>query len=196
NHGSQTSNRFSNTSAWRWTITPSITNEARFGLTGGTTKFFGEVTPDQFSNQGFASLNINSPGFGVNTATATRAPELRNAPVKQFQDNLTWVKDKHTFNFGGSFTRLNLWITDATVVPQVNFGVNSTLEATSPSFTAFAALQPTVSQQANAANMWGTLVGRMTSLARYVGLSETTGSYTPQGFFTSRTQQSEWGIFG
>jgi len=196
NHGSQTSNRFSNTSAWRWTITPSITNEARFGLTGGTTKFFGEVTPDQFSNQGFASLNINSPGFGVNTATATRAPELRNAPVKQFQDNLTWVKDKHTFNFGGSFTRLNLWITDATVVPQVNFGVNSTLEATSPSFTAFAALQPTVSQQANAANMWGTLVGRMTSLARYVGLSETTGNYTPQGFFTSRTQQSEWGIFG
>ncbi|HYW71066.1 MAG TPA: carboxypeptidase-like regulatory domain-containing protein, partial [Pyrinomonadaceae bacterium] len=100
NHGSQTSNRFSNTSAWRWTITPNITNEARFGLTGGTTKFFGEVTPDQFANQGFASLNINSPGFGVNTATATRAPELRNAPVKQFQDNLTWVKDKHTFNFG------------------------------------------------------------------------------------------------
>jgi len=196
NHGSQTSNRFSNTSAWRWTITPNITNEARFGLTGGTTKFFGEVTPDQFANQGFASLNINSPGFGVNTATATRAPELRNAPVKQFQDNLTWVKDKHTFNFGGSFTRLNLWITDATVVPQVNFGVSSTLAGDASAFAAFAPLQATVSQQANAANMWATLVGRMSSLARYVGLSETTGNYTPQGFFTSRAQQSEWGIFG
>ena len=196
NHGSQTSNRFSNTSAWRWTITPNITNEARFGLTGGTTKFFGEVTPAQFANQGFTSLNINSPGFGVNNATATRAPELRNAPVKQFQDTLTWVHGNHAFNFGTSFTRLNLWITDANVVPVVNFGVNGTAEQNSPSFTAFAALQPTVSQQANAANLWATLVGRMSQITRQMALSETTGNYTPQGFFTSRGQQTEYGIFG
>ncbi|HEX3143281.1 MAG TPA: carboxypeptidase-like regulatory domain-containing protein [Pyrinomonadaceae bacterium] len=196
NHGSQTSNRFSNTSAWRWTITPNITNEARFGLTGGTTKFFGEVTPEQFSNQGFASLNINSPGFGVNTATATRAPELRNAPVKQFQDNLSWVHGKHAFNLGASFTRLNLWITDSNVVPTVNFGVSSSLEATSPAFTAFAGLAPGVNQQANAANMWATLVGRIASLGRQVALSETSGNYVPQGFFTSRGQQTEYGIFG
>jgi hypothetical protein len=196
NHGSQTSNRFSNTSAWRWTITPNITNEARFGVTGGTTKFFGEVTPAQFANQGFASLNINSPGFGVNTATATRAPELRNAPVKQFQDTLSWVHGNHSFNFGTSFTRLNLWITDSTVVPSVNFGVSSTLAGDATTFAAFSSLAATVSQQGNAANMWATLVGRMSSLGRYVGLSETTGNYTPQGFYTSRGQQTEYGIFG
>ena len=36
NFGSQDSNRFSNTTAWRWTINNNLVNEARFGLTGGT----------------------------------------------------------------------------------------------------------------------------------------------------------------
>ncbi|HYW69705.1 MAG TPA: TonB-dependent receptor, partial [Pyrinomonadaceae bacterium] len=195
NHGSQTSNRFSNTSAWRWTITPNLVNEARFGLTGGTTKFFGEVTPAQFANQGFASLNLNSSGLGVNTATATRAPELRNAPVKQFNDNLSWVHGNHAFNFGTSFTRLNLWITDSTVVPSVNFGISSTLAGDATAFNAFSSLNATVGQQANAAAFYATMVGRMSSLGRYIGLSETTGNYTPQGFYTSRAQQTEYGIY-
>ena len=195
NHGSQTSNRFSNTSAWRWNITPNLVNEARFGLTGGTTKFFGEVTPQQFANQGFASLNLNSSGVGVNTATATRAPELRNAPVKQFNENLSWVHGNHAFNFGGSFTRLNLWITDATVVPSVNFGISSTLAGDATAFNAFSSLNATVGQQANAAAFYATLAGRMSSLGRYVGLSETDGKYTPQGFFTSRAQQTEFGLY-
>jgi hypothetical protein len=195
NHGSQTSNRFSNTSAWRWTITPNIVNEARFGLTGGTVKFFGEVTPDQFANQGFTRINLNSSGQGTNSATATAGPELRNAPVKQFNDNLSWIHGKHAFQFGTSFTRLNLWITDATVVPAVNFGISSTLAADQTAFNAFSSLNATVGQQANAAAFYAQMAGRMSSLTRYVGLSETTGNYTPQGFFTSRAQQSEYGLY-
>src|SRR5262249_36310624 len=94
NHGSQQSNRFSNTSAWRWNIKPNIINEARFGLTGGTVFFFSEVTPEQFGNQGGVALNINSPGFtnpAITNATVTTGPERRNSPVKQFNDNLNWV---------------------------------------------------------------------------------------------------------
>ncbi len=195
NHAAQTSNRFSNTSAWRWTLSPNLTNEARFGLVGGTSFFFAEVTPAQFENQGFTSLNINSPGFGVNTATATRAPERRNSPVKQFTDNVNWVHGNHSFNFGTSFTRINLWIVDQTVVPQVNFGVSSTLAGDATAFNAFASLQPTVSQQANAANFYAMLTGRISSIARYAGLSEDTNKYTVQGQFTSRAQQQEYGIY-
>ncbi|HEX3084728.1 MAG TPA: TonB-dependent receptor, partial [Pyrinomonadaceae bacterium] len=195
NHGSQTSNRFSNTSAWRWTLTPNLVNEARFGLTGGTVKFFGEVTPAQFVNQGGVRINLNSSGQGTNSATATAGPELRNAPVKQFSDNLSWVHGNHALNFGGSFTRLNLWITDATVVPAVNFGISSTLAGDATAFGAFSSLNATVGQQVNAAAFYAQMVGRMSSTTRYVGLSETTGKYTPQGFFTSRAQQSEYGLY-
>lgn len=195
NHGSQISNRFSNTSAWRWNVKPNVVNEARFGLTGGTVKFFGEVTPAQFVNQGGASLNLNSSGQGVNTATATRTQELRNAPIKQFSDNLSWVHGDHSFNFGTSVTRLNLWITDALVVPVVNFGISGTLAGDTAAFNAFSSLNDTVGQQANAAAFYATLAGRMSSLTRYVGLSETTNNYTPQGFFTSRAQQTEFGLY-
>jgi len=195
NHAAQTSNRFSNTSAWRWTLTPNLTNEARFGLVGGTSFFFAEVTPAQFANQGFASLNLNSPGFGVNTATATRSPERRNSPVKQFTDNVNWVHGNHSFNFDTSFTRVNLWIVDSTVVPQVNFGVSSTLTGDAAAFAAFSSLQPTVSQQANAANFYAMLAGRISSIARYAGLSEVSNKYTVQGDFTSRAQQTEYGIY-
>jgi hypothetical protein len=196
NHGSQDSNRFSDTVAWRWTLTPNMVNEARFGLTGGTTLFFPEVSPEQFANQGGVSLNINSPGFGVNTATATRAPERRNSPVKEFTDSLSWVHGKHSWNFGMSMTRINLWIQDLNVVPTVNFGVSSTLTPDKPAFDAFAGLAP-VSQQGNAANLWATLVGRISSVSGVFGaLSENTGKYTYLGDVVSRAQQTEYGVFG
>ncbi len=195
NHGAQTSNRFSNTSAWRWTITPNLVNEARFGLTGGTAKFFGDVTNAQFVNQGGVALNLNSPGFGASNATVTTGPELRNAPVKQFNDNLSWVHGNHAFNFGGSFTRLNLWITDAVIVPTVNFGISSTLAGDTAAYNAFLPLNATVAQQGNAANLYALLTGRISSLTRQTTLSETTGKYTPQGFYTSRAQQTEYGLY-
>ena len=195
NHAAQTSNRFSNTSAWRWNIKQNIINEARFGLTGGTTFFFAEVTPDQFVNQGGVSLNINSPGFGVNTATATRAPERRNSPVKQFNDNLNWVTGNHSLNFGFSYTDVHLWIVDQTVVPQVNFGISSTLTGDAAAYAAFLPLNATVAQQGNAANFYATLAGRISSIARYAGLSEDTNKYTVQGQYTSRAQQTEYGFY-
>src|SRR5213078_479818 len=154
---------------------------------------------------GGVALNINSPGFGTTNATVTTGPERRNSPVKQFNDNLNWVHGNHSFNFGMSMTRINLWIVDATVVPTVNFGISSTLEACKPSdppsctqtaFNAFASLNDTVSQQGNAAAFYATLVGRISSITRQAALSEVTNKYTLQGDFTSRGQQTEYGIYG
>src|SRR5882672_101618 len=56
NHGSQTSIRFSDSMAWRWTVSNNIVNEARYGIVGGTVLFFGEVGANQFTNQGGYSL--------------------------------------------------------------------------------------------------------------------------------------------
>src|SRR5207244_13280111 len=41
NHGSQTSIRFSDSMAWRWTVSDQIVNEAQYGIVGGTMLFFG-----------------------------------------------------------------------------------------------------------------------------------------------------------
>jgi Carboxypeptidase regulatory-like domain len=195
NHGAQTSNRFSNSSGWRWTITPNIVNEARFGLTGGTSSFFGDVTAGQFTNQGGVALNLNG-ALGITNATVTTAPSRRNTPVKQFTDNLNWVTGNHSVNFGVSGTRVSQWSTSSTVVPTVGFGISSTLAPDAAAFNAFASLNATVAQQGNAATFYAGLVGRISSITRVAALSETTNKYTLQGDVVSRAQQTEYGVYG
>ena len=192
NFGSQDSNRFSNTTAWRWTINNNIVNEARVGLTGGTVLFFPEVNPGQFSNQGGVSLAISAAG--VTNATATTGPQRRNTPVKQFTDNVNWVRGNHSINFGGSFTRVNFWQQLVTVVPTVNFGISSTLAGDSTAWNAFGSLAGP-NQQGNAAALYSTLAGRISSITRNARLSEDTNKYTLQGDLISRAQQSEYGLY-
>ncbi|HEU4710647.1 MAG TPA: carboxypeptidase-like regulatory domain-containing protein [Pyrinomonadaceae bacterium] len=192
NFGSQDSNRFSNSTAWRWTITNNIVNEARFGLLGGTTLFFPQVNPGQFENQGGVALAISAAG--VTNATATTGPQRRNTPVKQFTDTLSWVKGNHSLNMGASFTRINFWQQLITVVPTVNFGISSTLTADRPAWDAFGSLAG-VNQQAGAAALYSTLAGRISSITRNARLSEDTNRYTLQGDLISRAQQSEYGLF-
>ena len=193
NFGSQDSNRFSNSTAWRWTISNNVVNEARFGLLGGTTLFFPQVNPGQFENQGGVSLAISAAG--VTNATATTGPQRRNTPVKQFTDTLNWVKGNHSLNMGASVTRVNFWQQLVTVVPTVNFGISGTLTGDQTAFNAFSSLAGGVNQQANAAALYSTLAGRISSITRNARLNEDTNNYTLQGDLISRAQQSEYGLF-
>src|SRR5688572_25120670 len=125
NFGSQDSNRFSNSTAWRWTLSQNIVNEARFGLTGGTSLFRPQVNSSQFENQGGVSLGINAAG--ITTATASSTISRRNSPVKQFSDTLSWINGNHSLTFGSTVTRINHWSQNQTVVPTVGFVISGTL---------------------------------------------------------------------
>src|SRR5262249_48813334 len=103
NHGSQQSVRFSNSTAWRWTISNNLVNEAREGIVGGTVLFFSEVNAGQFSNQtvngqpiNLSLANFSSGGLALTSATNTTAPSRRNSPVNEFADNLNWIKGQHS----------------------------------------------------------------------------------------------------
>jgi hypothetical protein len=194
NFGSQDSNRFSNSTAWRWTISQNLVNEARFGLTGGTTLFFPQVNEGQFDNQGGVSLGIGGPG--ISTATVVTAPSRRNSPVKQFSDNLNWIKGNHSFTFGSTVTRVNYWAQNKTVVPTVGFGISSTLAGDATAFGAFSSLAPTVNQQGAAATLYATLVGRINAITANVRLNEDTGKYEYLGSLITRAQLTEYGFFG
>ena len=194
NFGSQDSNRFSNATGWRWTISQNLVNEARFGLTGGSTLFFPQVNSSQFGNQGGVSLGINAAG--ISTATVVTAPSRRNSPVKQFTDTLNWIKGNHSFQFGTTVTRVNYWAQNQTVVPTVGFGISSTLAGDSAAFAAFSSLQPTVSQQGAAAALYSTLVGRISAITANARLNEETGKYEYLGPLITRAQLTEYGFFG
>lgn len=196
NTGSQGSSRFSNVTALRSTLTPTIVNEARFGLTGGTILFFPEISAAQFANQGGYNLVIND-ALGISNATASAAPSRRNAPVRQFTDTLSWSKGVHSFNFGGSFTHINFWSSAQTVVPQIRFGVL----ADDPANSAFAgcetcnfpgAADPVLNQ---ARGLFALLTGRVTAVNANAVLSELNNQYTYLGQNVQRGSQREFGFF-
>src|SRR5262249_5355830 len=139
--------------------------------------FFGEVAPSQFANQGGYDLQIsafNSGGGALQNATVTRAPSRRNSPVREFSDNLSWIKGSHSFNFGATAPRIGLWKQAFTVVPQVSFAISPTLD-TAPR-TAFNSLPAT--QVNNAAQLYNILAGRVSAFNGNARLSEDANKYT------------------
>jgi hypothetical protein len=202
NHGAQASNRFSNTTTHRWTVTQNIVNEATFGVTGGTVVFFPEINTGQFTNQNGVNLNNGFAAAGITGVTVQTAPQRRNSPVKQFSDNLTWVKGAHTATFGGSFTRIGLFsqIATAGIVPSVTFGLGpSTGSNTDPAQAVFQVGNnfPGASQtQVNAAaGIYAFLTGRTTSVTNTLVRNEVSGSLAPFGDLIQRAHQQEFGIF-
>jgi hypothetical protein len=196
NKASQISNRFSNVTALRSTLSPTIVNEARFGLTGGTVLFFPEVNQGQFTGtvanqQGF---NLGIGAAGITSATVNNGPSRRNAPVKYFTDTVSWTKGAHSMSFGGSFTKVNYWAVAQTIVPAISFGLDSTDPANamfvSGNFPGSAAADIT-----RAAAIYATLTGHITAINANARLSEVDGKYTYLGPQTERAKQTEWGVF-
>ncbi|MFN7931558.1 MAG: carboxypeptidase-like regulatory domain-containing protein, partial [Blastocatellia bacterium] len=128
--GGQNSNRFSNATALRSTLTSSLVNEARFGVQSGTSLFRGDSdnsSPAGFANQngfsfganpgtypnisttalGFQSAFPTATGFNIANPVASRSSSRRNSPVYQFTDNVSYLRGNHSLSFGGTFSQLN-----------------------------------------------------------------------------------------
>jgi hypothetical protein len=204
NFGTQASKRFSNVTAWRTTIKSNLINEARFGLTGGTVLFFANVNSGQFQNQGGYSLGISAAG--VSNATVVTGPSRRNAPVKQFTDTLTWVKGNHSFNFGGSYSRIGFWGQSlGPVVQTIGFGIRTDDPLFRPLFDntnpvvccgATSFFPGGASVVGTAAGIYATLTGRLTSVGGNYYRDENSGAYTYNTSLIQRAQQQEIGFFG
>ncbi len=196
-HGSQTSWRFSDSLALRSTLTSRLVNEARFGLTGGTSLFFGDVSPAGFSDpaanmDGYA-LSMSSAG--ITNAYNTNAPSRRNSPTKMFNDNLTWTKGSHNINLGFNFTQINLWSEAYTyLVPPVTLAMDSTDPANSM-FTAANFPGASSSDQSRAAAIYSVLTGRVTGISGRGVLNEDSGKYAYNGAATERARQREMGMY-
>ena len=202
NHGSQASNRFSNSTALVSKLTNSITNEARFALVGGTVVFFPEISPAQFANQGGFSLGINAAS-GITTATASRGPQRRNSPVKTFTDNLSWGKGNHSITIGGDASKYYLFsqFLPGNLLRAVTFGIDTATLGGDPANVMFNATNAPINfpgasstQLGNARGNYATLIGRVTALDGSA-VSDESGNYTLDGNVTERAHMKEGGLF-
>jgi len=205
NTGSQTSQRWSNTTALRSTLTPTLVNEARFGMLGGISLFLGEVSPAQFANQGGFDLNLNDLGITDATALEPNAGILRfgrffgntsnrrNSPSFNFADTLTWVKGTHTFNFGGNYNLIKSFQQDNNqIVPSINFGIAED-DPTEPLFTAANFPGASAADVDVAKQLYATLTGRVTAVDRFAFLND--GKYTLLGEQITRFRQPQYAFF-
>jgi hypothetical protein len=196
NYASQISNRFSNVTALRSTLTPTIVNEVRFGLTGGTVKFFPEVGMEDFTGsvanqQGF---NLGIGAAGITSATVSTAPSKRNAPVWTISDTLSWTKGAHSMSFGGTWSQISLWSVAGTIIPSISFGIDTTDPAiamfTGANFPGAAAADITRAQ-----NIYAVLTGHITAINATARLNEDSQKYQYLGQSTERTKITEYGLF-
>jgi len=203
NFGGQTSHRFSESLTLRSTLSPALVNEARFGFIGGGGYVFrGEINPGQFTNQAGFSLGgapgANSTGIaaamGINGPTSSTTTIRRNAPVMDFSDTLTWTRGAHSLSFGGQYTQIKLWLENQTVVPTINFGVNSNESANGMfNMTNFPGASGADIDRAR--NMYAALTGRIIAINANAGLDERTGQYKHLGPRVQRGRQREFGVF-
>jgi hypothetical protein len=177
--------KFSGVTALRSTITNNLTSELRFGITGGNSLFREQITPALFSQWGgyapLMSLPASTTAY-LTTPYNGSTNSRRNSPVKQFNANLTWVKNAHLVNFGGGFTQINLYQrgTGTQTVPTMRFVVANG----DPINTGTTALFDTVNfpgstpaQRNEAAALYSALTGRVGNIGRSISLNEQTLKY-------------------
>ncbi len=198
NFGTQLSNRFTDSIALRSTLTSTLVNEARFGLTGGTVLFNPNINAGNFTgplaNQ--AGLNIGiSTALGITNAARRSDSSRRNAPIWSFTDTLTWTRGAHNITFGGSLTQVNLFSVSQNAVPSVTLGVDTNDPANSL-FTTTNFPGASNTDLTNARNLYAVLTGRITAITANALLDEKTGQYVYLGPNVQRAREREFGFFG
>jgi hypothetical protein len=186
--------RKSATVALRSSFSQNIVNEARYAQSGGTTDFFGTITPSDFDfSRGFF-LDIGTPAAITNPYNNNFAQQ-RSTPTYDFTDNVTWLAGKHTINFGGQYKLIRTLQTNLNrVVPTISFGINSTEGTAFTMFNATTMPGSTTAQQAEARNLYAALIGRISGYASNAYLDES-GRYVENGPLTQRFAQKTYGLY-
>lgn len=195
----QYSNRYSLSSALQWTITPTVTNEVRFGLQGAPVQFFPESDSSIYpaNLRLLFPLTISSlhtrPGL---PGTTISLPSSRNAPLYSFQDNLSTLRGKHTFSFGGGYTLLTS--VDNSFgnagIPNVNFGV----VGTDPVANVISATNlPGISNTdlGNARALYALLTGRISTISGSRNVSDISKNYAQGEALIQRTRAAGFSLY-
>lgn len=192
NFGSQGSTRWSSSTSVRSSFTNNLINEFRVTFAGGQSNFFPEITTASFANQGGFSLNIAQAG--VTNATIRNSTQVRESPTGDISDAMTLLWGAHSISFGGQYKRVKLLDNNfPAVVPAYGFGV----DATDPALAMFSVANfpgATAAQLTEAANLYATLTGRITT-ATYTAYLTDDGTYKTLVPQFRKLRQDTFGAF-
>jgi Carboxypeptidase regulatory-like domain len=207
NQGQQPADRYTGAFAVRSTLTSNLVNEARTGLSGGPSRFnplasvkdfLGPVAYQAGFDLGGRVLNTGSTGValaaGITGAAAVTQPLRRNPLYREINDTLTWIHGAHSLTFGVQYIWTTLTLNQQTLVPSINFGVDTNDPANSM-FNAANFPGASSSDIANAKGIYSVLTGRVIAINGDARLDEKTGKYVYLGNGVERSRQKEIGFF-
>jgi hypothetical protein len=195
NFGTQTGPRFQFSTALRSTITPRLVNEARVGITGGSTLWYANVNKDMFTWMDGFIWNLS----GVSNPYVVRQTQRRSTPTENIDDTMSWTKGAHSISFGGSWSNIGSFFYNQLYVPSIGFGLDNTNDPARILFDAtngptnFPGASST--QISAAGNIYASLTGRITSINGAAYLNESSLKYTYMGSTIRRSHQREAAFF-
>ncbi len=184
------------TNAVDWTIAPNLLNSASFGIQSNGEYFYQGTDYSQWAPYGNRNIDL---GSAITSVVPSETPYVRNNPVFQFRDNLSWLKGKHSISFGATWLHSSFWESSYGApggggIPTYTLGVSAS-DPIASLFTSanFPAIRS--ADIANAEQLYAVVTGRVSGISSGYNINETTKQYTPFTPVTQRFAYTTSGIY-
>ncbi|MFB3853915.1 MAG: carboxypeptidase regulatory-like domain-containing protein [Vicinamibacterales bacterium] len=168
----------------RSTLSPTMVNELRGGLTAfyGYSRFgaMSSNGPQTFEDQGGYAIDFDQ-NIGLTNWYTQLTPSWRRAPTYSLDDTVTWQRGRHSMSFGGSLLVSTAAEYAQQMVPGINLGFNNNQDPAIPLFTTTYFPGASSAQLSDARDLYALLTGRVYSVTGQAALDPKTNKYVAFG---------------
>jgi hypothetical protein len=168
--------------SWRWTASPTLTNEVRGGFMRADTAFV--VSND------YPKFLLSATNLLFSNPVNTYLNQGRKVATYSIQDNATWMKGRHEFSFGFQSQLLRAApYNDAGIVPTYTLGISGA-NTTGLTTTDLPGIRSSDLTTAN--NLYANLAGIVSTAAQTFNVTSTTSGFVPGATNLRQLNNSTW----
>jgi hypothetical protein len=166
--------------ALRSTLTNTLVNEARLGVTRGERLFFGQPHssgPETFADTNGYAIDLDG-AIGLTNWHTSATLNSRSAYQYTIDDTLTWQKGTHSVTFGGGAFLGRAWDDSQQQVPTINLSFDTSNDPAASIFSTANFPGASGNQLSDARDLYALLTGRVSSIGGVAALDAATNTYS------------------
>jgi hypothetical protein len=177
-----------------WSIRPSMLNSFKLGVQSSVSINNLRNSIDQWAPQNYKRITF---GSGIGNFIPNSTPLVRTNPAYTLSDELSWVKGKHTYKFGGSLLYTRFFESDyyqQSGVLTYTLGISGA-DPINSVFTA--GNLPFIRTQDIGAGsqLYASLTGRVSNIRGFRNIDENARQYIPYKPLVYRESYTSWGLY-